>query len=47
MDVISKVEIKESNRLYFCSHFYKSFKDKAKIHNASILQNNSLGKVSC
>ena len=40
-DFLLKVEINEASCLYFCSHFYKAFKDKARNNDASILENYS------
>ena len=37
-----KIEIVETSCIYFHSHFYKTFKDRAKIKGASILKNHTI-----
>ena len=37
-DFLLKVEINETSCLYFCSHFYKAFKNKTRINDATILK---------
>lgn len=31
-----RIEIEETSGFYFCDHFYKAFKDKVKVRNASV-----------
>ena len=33
-----RIEIQDMNCFYFCSHFYKTFKDKVKVRGASVLK---------
>ena len=42
-----KVEIAETSYIYFCSHFYKGFKDRTEIKNASILKNHTMKEALC
>ena len=42
-----KIEIIETSCIYFCSHFYKSFKDGTKIKDASILKNHTIKQALC
>ena len=40
-DFFLKVETNKTSCFYFCSHFYKAFKDKRRINDTSILKNYS------
>ena len=46
-DFLLKVEINETSCLYFCSHFYKAFKNKTRINDATILKNYSSREALC
>ena len=46
-DFLLKVETNEASFLFFCSHFYKAFKDKARINDTSILKNYSSREALC
>lgn len=45
--IILKVEMVQTNCIYFCCHFYKIFKDTTKIKDAFILKNHLLREVLC
>ena len=42
-----KIEIVETSCIYFCSHFFKAFKDKTRIKNASLLNNHLIKEALC
>ena len=46
-DFLLKVEINEASCLYFCSYFYKAFKDKVRINDVSILKHYSSREALC
>ena len=46
-DFTFTIDMAEISCIYFCGHFYKTFKERMKIMNVSILKNYKTKKVLC
>ena len=44
-DVMFHIKIEEVSCFYFCDHFYKAFRKKEPIKNASVLRSHPLDEV--